>query len=143
MATFTTYLQLEKPSTSELLDVLKINSNWDKVDAAYGTLNANMTPSYSTLTLATGVTGTLYLMKMGKIRILTGYVDPGQSTTGLTIATLDSADRPPVNISGSFSGYGVTQTGEVSIISSSGNVQLAINGAPANTVKINMVWGVG
>ena len=33
MATYTTFLQLEKPTTSERLDVLKINANWDKVDA--------------------------------------------------------------------------------------------------------------
>ena len=43
MATYTTYLQLEKPSTSELLDVLKINSNWDKIDAAYGSLSNQIT----------------------------------------------------------------------------------------------------
>ena len=40
MATYTTFLNLEKPSTSERLDVLKINSNWDKIDAGVSALNS-------------------------------------------------------------------------------------------------------
>ena len=42
MATFTPYLNLEKPTTSERLDVLKINSNWDKIDAGVSALNGQI-----------------------------------------------------------------------------------------------------
>ena len=42
MATYTTFLNLEKPSTSERLDVLKINSNWDKIDAGVSALNSQL-----------------------------------------------------------------------------------------------------
>lgn len=42
MATETTNLKLHKPATSEKYDVLKQNQNWDKIDAAYGTLNSNL-----------------------------------------------------------------------------------------------------
>lgn len=43
MATYTTFLHLEKPSTSERLDVLKINSNWDLIDAGVSALNSQIT----------------------------------------------------------------------------------------------------
>lgn len=40
MASYTSFLNLEKPTTSERLDVLKINSNWDKIDAGISALNS-------------------------------------------------------------------------------------------------------
>lgn len=43
MATYTSFLNLEKPTTSERLDVLKINSNWDKIDEGVSSLNSNLT----------------------------------------------------------------------------------------------------
>ena len=43
MATYTSFLNLEKPTTSERLDVLKINSNWDKIDEGVSSLNSKMT----------------------------------------------------------------------------------------------------
>lgn len=42
MATYTSFLNLEKPTTSERLDVLKINSNWDKIDAGVSELNSKL-----------------------------------------------------------------------------------------------------
>ena len=42
MATYTSFLNLEKPTTSERLDVLKINSNWDKIDEGVSSLNSNI-----------------------------------------------------------------------------------------------------
>ena len=42
MATYTPFLNLEKPTTSERLDVLKINSNWDKIDEGVSSLNSNI-----------------------------------------------------------------------------------------------------
>ena len=40
MATYTPFLNLEKPTTSERLDVLKINANWDKIDEGVSSLNS-------------------------------------------------------------------------------------------------------
>ena len=42
MATYTSFLNLEKPTTSERLDVLKINANWDKIDAGVSSLNSKL-----------------------------------------------------------------------------------------------------
>jgi len=42
MASYTSFLNLEKPTTSERLDVLKINSNWDKIDAGVSALNSQL-----------------------------------------------------------------------------------------------------
>ena len=42
MATYTSFLNLEKPTTSERLDVLKINSNWDKIDEGVSSLNSKI-----------------------------------------------------------------------------------------------------
>ena len=46
MASYTSFLNLEKPTTSERLDVLKINSNCDKIDAGVSALNSQI--SYKT-----------------------------------------------------------------------------------------------
>lgn len=54
MATYTTFLNLEKPSTSERLDVLKINSNWDKIDAGVSALNSQLI-EYTTMTSGTNL----------------------------------------------------------------------------------------
>lgn len=51
MATFTPYLNLEKPTTSERLDVLKINSNWDKIDAGVSALNSQLFTNQADTTL--------------------------------------------------------------------------------------------
>ena len=37
MATYTQNINLEKPATSENFNLSKINSNWDKIDTAFGT----------------------------------------------------------------------------------------------------------
>lgn len=41
MATYTSYLNLEKPTTSETFNLLKMNKNWDKIDAGVSALNSN------------------------------------------------------------------------------------------------------
>ena len=42
MATYTSYLNLEKPTTSETFNLLKMNQNWDKIDAGVSALNSNL-----------------------------------------------------------------------------------------------------
>ena len=49
MATYTSFLNLEKPTTSERLDVLKINSNWDKIDEGVSSLNSKLANKLSIL----------------------------------------------------------------------------------------------
>ncbi len=44
MATYTSYLNLEKPTTSETFNLLKMNQNWDKIDAGVSALNSKVTP---------------------------------------------------------------------------------------------------
>lgn len=71
MATYTTYLNLEKPATSENFDLLKINANWDKVDAGYGQI-AN--PQYYDITAGNNVT--IYRQKaykIGKLVFISAY----------------------------------------------------------------------
>ena len=45
MATYTSYLNLEKPTTSETFNLLKMNQNWDKIDAGVSALNSKFTNS--------------------------------------------------------------------------------------------------
>ena len=43
MATYTSYLNLEKPAVGETFNLLKINQNWDKIDQGVSALNSNLT----------------------------------------------------------------------------------------------------
>lgn len=43
MATYTSYLNLEKPTTSETFNLLKMNQNWDKIDQGVSALNSKLT----------------------------------------------------------------------------------------------------
>lgn len=61
MATYTPFLNLEKPTTSERLDVLKINANWDKIDEGVSSLNSNIASRSSTIvTIPVGTTAGLF-----------------------------------------------------------------------------------
>lgn len=111
------------------------------VQAQLDALNSKLTPTYATVTLASGITGTVMIMRMGKLRVLTGYFNPNTSGANITIATLDAQDKPPVNIQGNFSGYGVTATGELNI-SSAGTFQCSVNATPSNTLKFNIAYAV-
>lgn len=42
MATYTSYLNLEKPTTSETFNLLKMNQNWDKIDQGVSALNSKI-----------------------------------------------------------------------------------------------------
>lgn len=104
-------------------------------------LKSKLGSSYAPVTLASGITGTVYIMRMGNLRVLSGYVNPNTSGASITIATLDTSDRPPLGIRGSFSGYSVTATGEF-LLNSNGVFELAINATPGNTVKFNITYAV-
>lgn len=105
-------------------------------------LRYNLLSAYEQLTLETGITGSIYIMRMGKLRVLTGYVNPNAAGASIAIATLAPADRPPINIRGSYSGYGVTATGEFMVNAPTGVIELAISAAPGNTIKFNITYAI-
>ena len=59
MASYTTNLNLKKPSGSENVAIGDINNNMDTIDTAYGTLNSKSTPVYrkasQTITFSNGI----------------------------------------------------------------------------------------
>ena len=153
MSSTTTNLQLTLPTGTEGWKRSVINGNFTILDTKMGAvgntslqaqvdaLSSQLTPSYATVTLESGITGTIYIMRMGKLRVLTGYFNPNASGVNITIATLDAQDKPPVNIQGTFSGYGVTATGELNI-NSAGTFKCSVNATPSNTLKFNLAYAV-
>ena len=137
-----TNVTISIPAMTDQPDASVFSNCVDKEADAINTLNSQLTSSYDTVTLASGITGTVYIMRMGKLRVLSGYVNPNTSGASITIATLPTTDKPPVEIKGSFSGYGVTATGEFTLKSSTGVLELAINSAPNNTIKFNITYAV-
>lgn len=55
MATYTSYLNLEKPAVGETFNLLKINQNWDKIDQGVSALNSKFTTA--TVTQPTNANG--------------------------------------------------------------------------------------
>ncbi len=77
MATYTSYLNLEKPTTSETFNLLKLNQNWDKIDAGVSALNSNMAKAIVTYTYSYSINGNDNLSitagQMGMDNPPTGY----------------------------------------------------------------------
>lgn len=136
-----TNVTISIPAMADAPDASVFSNCVDKEADAINALNSQITPSYASVTLASGITGTIYIMRMGKLRVLTGYFNPNTSGANISIATLDEQDRPPVNIQGTFSGYGVTATGELNI-NSAGAFQCSVNATPSNTLKFNITYAV-
>ena len=84
MATYTAFLNLEKPSTSERLDVLKINSNWDKIDAGVSALNSQKANRIAAA-FAASTTGTTVFNIGSGARFLVAVVDSTSTRCGLYI----------------------------------------------------------
>ena len=100
MASYTSFLNLEKPTTSERLDVLKINSNWDKIDEGVSSLNSNLGESKiyrisKTVTIPAGNATT-----PGELEIDFAS-DIGNSSIWAVMCTLNSSVLPYVNNAGS------------------------------------------
>ena len=90
MATYTTYLNLEKPTTSETFNLLKMNQNWDKIDAGVSALNSNLTIVGFDFTPGEKVSShSTIRMRMGKLCIVSGFLSlNAQLSKGDVIATL-------------------------------------------------------
>lgn len=71
MATYTTNLNLKKPTTSENYNVLDWNNNSDKIDTAYGTLNSQLLAKFRTshITSISDLTSYITTQKIGIARV--------------------------------------------------------------------------
>lgn len=98
MASYTSFLNLEKPTTSERLDVLKINSNWDKIDAGVSALNSHL-GKFKTKSL-TGTAGN------------TGALNTNIPNTNIILGQKVNNTSNNITLSGfvSFNGYWYIQT---------------------------------
>ena len=91
MATYTTNLNLKKPTTSEMYNVLDWNDNSDKIDSAVGTLSSQIAnPANVAYTSVTGtsqsafesaLTTALNGMGTGETRVCPAYANYSQSLT--------------------------------------------------------------
>lgn len=160
MSSRTTNIGLEKVTSDQTIGDLQESmngsgGNMDIIDTKMGpvgntslqaqvdALNSNLVPAYGTLTLENGVTGNVVIIRMGKMRVLTGYANPGRAGTAIVLATLDAGDRPPVNITGAISSYGMTINGELRVEgTNSGKFIMALDGTPTNTIKFNIAYAV-
>lgn len=110
MASYTPFLNLEKPTTSERLDVLKINSNWDKIDAGVSALNSQISTfikvENGSATIASIAAGGIASTDI-EISFPTGYTKanvplPAYTSSGLPICSCyfgTSSDPTKVKVS--------------------------------------------
>lgn len=72
MATYTSYLNLEKPTTSETFNLLKMNQNWDKIDAGVSALNSNLATKIDYQTLSVEANGSLTVTRKAQVCLIYG-----------------------------------------------------------------------
>lgn len=93
MATYTSYLNLEKPTTSETFNLLKMNQNWDKIDAGVSSLNSKFTPTHQNINFIPSTTrvDVASIIKSGQIVMVclnnVSFTD-AMSSEDVTLATL-------------------------------------------------------
>ena len=96
MATYTPFLNLEKPTTSERLDVLKINSNWDKIDEGVSSLNSKIAYTALTVTKERGASAiAINARQFGRMCVVSGTIDFASAPTAWTnydIASITSGN---------------------------------------------------
>ena len=100
MASYTSFLNLEKPTTSERLDVLKINSNWDKIDAGVSALNSHI--EYNSSTVITNL-DSIPVNSQGRIT-LGGAVSPSGNEITVNFQCYGVSTRKTLEISSVNSG---------------------------------------
>lgn len=103
MATYTSYLNLEKPTTSETFNLLKMNQNWDKIDAGVSALNSKITTTTARTTLESGwsvASSQNIIYKSGDVALLLLWVTGGTITQNAwnQIATIPSGYIPLINV---------------------------------------------
>lgn len=101
----------------------------------------SITPSYATLTLNSGISGAIRIMRYGKMRVLFGACNPNVASVSTVLATLDEGDSPPINLQTSISGYSATSDGELTVYSD-GRIVMPITSVPTNNCKFCIAYGV-
>lgn len=101
----------------------------------------SITPSYATLTLNSGISGTIRIMRYGKMRVLFGNCNPNVASVSTVLATLAEGDRPPIDLQTSISGYSATSDGELTVYAD-GRIVMPLNNVPVNNVKFSVMYAV-
>lgn len=102
---------------------------------------STLNPGYSTITVQ-NATGTIRLLKFGKLRVVYGNVKATSAGIGVVVGTLVSGDRPPIDIDSPATGYSVSAQCEAQV-TASGNILVNVpSGANNNSIKFNVVYAV-
>lgn len=145
MATYTTYLNLEKPTTSETFNLLKMNQNWDKIDAGVSSLNSKFAYETETLTgfdttkITEGVA-----IKVGQVVLLRVTMKEGLAATwhnDLNIG-LPNKFRPSTAIFGSHrvnAGADISKNA-ICILNTNGTIQFLCDQSFAASVPFEFVY---
>lgn len=86
-------------------------------------------------------TGAVRIIRIGKMRVLFGHVQPTNSGATQLACTLSSGDMPPVDIEGSINGFTFNTYGEVTI-KTDGKVLISVNATPGNSGKFNIAYAI-
>ena len=136
MATYTSYLNLEKPTTSETFNLLKMNQNWDKIDAGVSALNSNFTPitvAVQKESIVSSGDSSIHARKSGRI-VSVIFVNVDLSTavdSDIKIATI--SDYRPIDQY--FAVLKTINNADVlAFITTNGELKISgVTGAPAST----------
>ena len=110
MATYTSYLNLEKPAVGETFNLLKINQNWDKIDQGVSSLNSTMNSKFVNqfqtyhANVAAGSDFT-FTMPIG------GHAFCGIANNMIKIFMTGAADSPQMFVTDTPSGFEITNSG--------------------------------
>jgi len=130
MASYTTNLNLKKPSGSENVAIGDINNNMDTIDQAYGTLNSNLStkPTRETITIPANGSYIIPFGSSGKRGILSNY-SGNNANMGLWLIYITTT--------GSY----YTQVQSSAILSlSSDSTGLKITNSSNNAANVYVIW---
>lgn len=132
MASYTSFLNLEKPTTSERLDVLKINSNWDKIDAGVSALNSQMAKG-AFLSWGTSLTANNFhhgLLLLGRVIFVVWFASSADiNVKGLTTPQFSKSGQNSVTFgdtSDTGTDYTVTRNGTTITVTTNGNATISL-----------------
>ena len=104
------------------------------------TLNSNS--SYAVLELSAEFSGDLKIIRCGKQRVLFGEIKPPSVGTNMVAATLESADRPTMNVYASCSAFGLSIQSEIKL-TSDGKLQFNVpQNGNENFLRFNFTYYV-
>lgn len=99
--------------------------------------------TYDTVSIdSTKCTGTIYIIRNAKHRILFGYLQTINTGADIVCATLDIDDRPPIGVFAPCSGYANGAQCEIKINTNGSFVMNVPSGGNSNSVKFNLSYYV-